>query len=173
MPPFSWFRCWSPSALCLWRGKNKGTVGRVTGVAQRPHLVPGCLPWGQGSSDHLVVRVPHGTAHEAPGAMLAPKTQSMARAEEGLGQVGRPKYPGKECQGCGFRPTDPVLGTERGSSMVEVAPLCSSQSPELPSQRRGQPALPPQTLGWNIHFYVWGPGVGRAVGCRATGARLW
>lgn len=105
-------------------GRTKGLSAELREWLRGPHLVPGVPVMGQGSSNHVVVHVSNLMAHHVPGATLAPRTRSMARAEQGLGQGRRPGSGQQKSQGCGARPINSLSGTHRGH--LEIAPLSSS-----------------------------------------------
>lgn len=173
MPPFSWIRCWSPSVLCLWRGKNKGTVGRVTGVARRPHLVPGVPATGIGllqPFSHSCVK-PDGllcARHHA-----GPRTQSTARAEKGLGQGWRPKSEGTTEKPALWLLAHRVPQAHRRDP--EIAPLAAPSCDTAPFPEEGPDctALPgPGREHWLVCVGCSKDALGGGGGHRETAARL-
>lgn len=115
MPPFSWTRCWSPSVLCLWRGKNKGDCRRVTGVAQRPHRGPESPAGGTGlrqpfSCSCVKLDGPPSARHHA-----GSKDSGHGQSREGTGRGWRPTSGRRKSRGCGSGPCT-VSGTRKGSS---------------------------------------------------------
>lgn len=68
-------------------GRAKGLSAELQEWLRGPTLRLGCLPWGQESSNPLVVPVSNLTAHHVPGTTLDPRTQGTAGAEQGLGQT--------------------------------------------------------------------------------------
>lgn len=137
-------------------GRTKGLSAELQEWLRGPTLRLGCLPWGQESSNRVVVPVSNLTAHHVPGTALDPRTQSTAGAEKGLGQT-------TKARAVASSPWT-VRGTQRGPPR-NTPRSCSR--PELPSG-----AQPPLALEWNNCLCARGPGQGSS-GVGATGARLW
>lgn len=156
-------------------GRTKGTVAELREWLRGPTVGLSPLPGARGSANHLVVPVSNSMARQVPGTMLAPRTQGTARAEKGLGGGGGPHLDDGKA---GAVVLAHALSQEHGRGRLQIAPLTSSQSTELPSQRRGQTAQPPLALEWSICFREWALGVGRGAGRlqqdsgKAT-SRLW